>query len=840
MKRILAGVCAVGLLLASWLVVYAGAKLVGANLQVTDKQLGELGAAEGPDVAANGATLYSVWRDSRDHGGESVEPAYGIFFAKSTNGGATWSANKRVSEASWDFGNVVDTTISRDPSVGVGPDGALWVIWWVDHCFTGSDNQFCGGQDGNNDILLARSLNGGDSFETIVAIDGKDDLSDVEGPALDVDPVSGDVDMLYHEANGNGYDIKLLRINVGKNNAETITQVSEGAGNGRGNDLTGPRLSVAARNGKVCAAWEDIRSNGAVYGSCSTNAGGQFGKDFAISGGNAGFPRIAIATNGDLYAGYQTDKNLFVTRSTDNGAHWSKAVQLTQVAGDQNIFAYDLHIDANGLVALLYSVQDTLDSSSDLFLASSIDQGKTFSAVQLDDTAPVSATTSSQRKVSLAVSGSGTNTFAIAVWQDDRNTQTQIWSTRAALDGIPPSAPASLQATTGDTSIALKWSAATDANGIQGYRVLRASKSGGPYTLITPLLVTGTSYRDVGLQAATFFYQVVAVDGTGNQGPTSNEAHATATVGSGLNVQNGTLIYQADGQIHVHDLATVASAADRTIGSGQNPHFNGDGSRIFFYQSAGNKGSISSEAVAGGDIKPYYSAQGLTELFDVATDSNFFAVIGSKQYPGQTLPGGFCTAFEPDYRSIFPAKSVFYRPNLIAADLALSPDRRWLAYSATGSCSNLSLVTFSSPNFCISDLANATNHCTESSYHDPAFSPNGNTLAFIADFSGQPEIWKAKVNADGSLTNFTQLTSEPAGRPASAPAWSSDGNWLVFVRDENAGSGNDPHLFVVRADGDSLRSLDIAGDQPAWFGGGQGAPVEDGGKTALHLPFVKK
>jgi hypothetical protein len=841
MNRILAGVFAVGLLLASWLVVYAGAKPVGANLQITDNQLGELGAAEGPDVAANGKTLYAVWRDSRDHGGESVVPRYGIFFAKSTNGGATWSANKRVSEASWDFGSIIDPTISRDPSVVVGPDGTLWVIWWVDHCFTGSDNDFCGGQDRNNDILLARSLNGGDSFETIVPVDGNDDLSDVEGPALDVDPVTGDVDMLYHEADGDGYDIKLYRLNVGQNNAATITQVSEGAGNGRANDFTGPRLSVAARNGKVCAAWEDSRSSGAIYGSCSTNAGQQFGKDFLISGPDAGFPRIAIAANGDLYAGYQVDKEPFVTRSTDNGVHWSQATQLTQVADDQNIFAYDLHIDANGLVAALYAVQGTVgNSSSDLFLAASIDQGKSFSAVQLDDTAPISATTSSQRKISLAVTGTGTDTSAIAVWQDDRNTQTQIWATRAVLDGTPPSAPANLQATAGDTSIALKWSAATDANGIQGYRVLRASKSGGPYTLITPLLVTSTTYRDVGLPAATFFYQVVAVDGTGNQGPVSNEAHATAIVGTGLNAQNGTLVYQAGGQIHVHDLATVAAAADRTIGSGQNPKFNADGSRIFFYQNAGSAGSISSEAIAGGDIKSYYSAQGLTELFDVAANDNFFAAIAGKQYPGQTLPGGSCTAFEPDYRSISPVKSIFYRPNLIAADLALSPDRRWLAYSATGSCSNLSIITFSSPNFCISDLAKATSNCTQSSYHDSAFSPDGNTLAFVADFSGQPEIWKAKVDTDGSLTDFTQLTSGPSGKVASAPAWSSDGSWLVFVRDENTGAGSDLHLFVVRADGDSLRSLDIAGDQPAWFGGGQGAPGENGDKAGILLPFVKK
>ncbi|MGB9723040.1 MAG: hypothetical protein ACP5OO_02195 [Chloroflexia bacterium] len=44
----------------------------------------------------------------------------------------------------------------------------------------------------------------------------------------------------------------------------------------------------------------------------------------------------------------------------------------------------------------------------------------------------------------------------------------------------------------------LTWTAATDRNGISGYYVLRATQSGGPYTLLNPRLVTGTAYRDDG------------------------------------------------------------------------------------------------------------------------------------------------------------------------------------------------------------------------------------------------------------------------------------------------------------------------------------------------------
>src|SRR5262249_52135702 len=140
--------------------------------------------------------------------------------------------------------------------------------------------------------------------------------------------------------------------------------------------------------------------------------------------------------------------------------------------------------------------------------------------------------------------GTGSNTHAVMLWEDNRNTQKQIWSAQAPLDSIPPTAPQSLQATGGDTSVALTLSAATDQNGIMGYHVLRSASSGGPYAQITSLLVQGTSYRDVGLGAGTYFYEVRAVDGAGNLGPASAPASAIVTAGTGLSMLHGTIAYQ--------------------------------------------------------------------------------------------------------------------------------------------------------------------------------------------------------------------------------------------------------------------------------------------------------
>jgi len=76
-------------------------------------------------------------------------------------------------------------------------------------------------------------------------------------------------------------------------------------------------------------------------------------------------------------------------------------------------------------------------------------------------------------------------------------------------------------------SVALSWTAST-SSGVVGYRVYRATQSGGPYTLITNTAVVGTTFTDTTVAAGqTYFYVVTAVDGSGNESVNSNEVSAT-------------------------------------------------------------------------------------------------------------------------------------------------------------------------------------------------------------------------------------------------------------------------------------------------------------------------
>jgi uncharacterized delta-60 repeat protein len=96
------------------------------------------------------------------------------------------------------------------------------------------------------------------------------------------------------------------------------------------------------------------------------------------------------------------------------------------------------------------------------------------------------------------------------------------------LSGAPntvPAAPATLNATPGDTVVDLTWGA---VGGVTGYRVERATVTGGPYTIVITLGAV-TTYSDTGrTNGTTYFYVVRGLNGS-VIGPASPEASATPT-----------------------------------------------------------------------------------------------------------------------------------------------------------------------------------------------------------------------------------------------------------------------------------------------------------------------
>jgi Tol biopolymer transport system component len=96
----------------------------------------------------------------------------------------------------------------------------------------------------------------------------------------------------------------------------------------------------------------------------------------------------------------------------------------------------------------------------------------------------------------------------------------------------------------------------------------------------------------------------------------------------------------------------------------------------------------------------------------------------------------------------------------------------------------------------------------------PAWSPDGSQIAFVSDRDGQHQIYVMRVDGSGvrALTQFD--------RGAEAPAWSPDGYWLSFVAYTGEGVGvNGREIYLMRSDGqDQVRLTYNAfdDDQPDW------------------------
>ncbi|MFM1770570.1 MAG: hypothetical protein RJA22_3099 [Verrucomicrobiota bacterium] len=88
---------------------------------------------------------------------------------------------------------------------------------------------------------------------------------------------------------------------------------------------------------------------------------------------------------------------------------------------------------------------------------------------------------------------------------------------------LPPTPPASLTATAGDTTVSLAWPAVTGAT---RYQVNRATTAGGPYAVVAAGLAT-TTHLDSGLANGTAYYYVVTAGNNAGESAPSPEASAT-------------------------------------------------------------------------------------------------------------------------------------------------------------------------------------------------------------------------------------------------------------------------------------------------------------------------
>ena len=114
------------------------------------------------------------------------------------------------------------------------------------------------------------------------------------------------------------------------------------------------------------------------------------------------------------------------------------------------------------------------------------------------------------------------------------------------------------------------------------------------------------------------------------------------------------------------------------------------------------------------------------------------------------------------------------------------------------------------------NLRNLTNHPAEDNF--AAWAPDGRSFAFTSDRDGDSDIYIKKFNEAQArrLTHRPENDFDPVWT-AYAPAWSPDGNWIAFVAQRTAAFD----IYKIDINGENLQRLPNQGVEPDWSPDGQ-------------------
>lgn len=300
----------------------------------------------------------AVWnsRENIDVNGQPAGNDHDIFVARSTNNGATWTAPIALNtNAGTDSGADADPQVATD---GLGN----WVVVWD----STEDLGIRGGQTAgtDRDIVVARSTDNGATWTAPLVLnnnagtDSGDDRraqisTDAQGNWAVVWQSNENLDLGGGASAGTDRDIFVARSTDNGANWSGPAALNTNAGSDSGNDSV-PQLTND-RRGNWVAVWES-------------------GENLDLGGG---------ATAG-------TDTDVFVARSTDNGATWTPPAALNGNAGIDSAGDLDPRVATDGRdnwVVVWDSGEDaslgggaTAGTDDDIFAARSTDNGATWTA----------------------------------------------------------------------------------------------------------------------------------------------------------------------------------------------------------------------------------------------------------------------------------------------------------------------------------------------------------------------------------------------------------------------------------------------------------------------------
>lgn len=360
----------------------AAAQVFGPAMPLDANASRDIGDEEQPEIVTDGSgTWITVW-DSRDTLDGAIGSESDILFARSTDGGATWTATEALSTDA-----AIDTGLDSHPHIAT--DGAgNWVAVWTfkERVWRRTNDTGFSKFRTDGDILVARSSDGGATWTTPVALNADAESDDRRD--------------------------RIARIATdGHGNWVTVWQSDQRLGDGI--DIS---IARSSDGGVTWTAPTTLNSNAATHSGLDSGP--------MIASDVAGTLVVAWTSDDPLNDTIGSDRDLLFTRSADGGVTWSVAAPLnTNAEGDAGddkrpIVAAD---GAGNWLATWYSTDSlggTIDSDADVLVARSADDGKTWSAPVAIDS---SAANDWKHDVGPVVATDGLGNWVIASSSDDES-----------------------------------------------------------------------------------------------------------------------------------------------------------------------------------------------------------------------------------------------------------------------------------------------------------------------------------------------------------------------------------------------------------------------------------
>jgi subtilisin-like proprotein convertase family protein len=533
------------------------------------------------------------------------EQTQSIFY--SSNGGTTWDYTCAPSNNVFALGTCTGTVFGSDPALYWNDSNEVFLNYML-LCSSGSSTKYS--------MVVARSADGGatwvkqgiikNAWTTLTLEDKNFYVIDNTSTS----PFYGRHYTCWDRSNNEKFAFST-------NNGVAWTEVDLPTAPVGGIDL-GCEIAVQ-KNGTVHVVWESLTcgancTDERMWYTRSTDGGNTWSAaiqvhDHNLSGFSGTNPQVAdqrgvapfgavdvdnsggacdgtlYATYGDYTAGGVAETDIWVTRSTNNGATWSAPVKVNDdgLAGRIQFHPF-LQVDqSNGNVVVGWhdARNDVNNRKVEYFVARSTNCGVSFEA-------NVKASQPSAEFNNSGISYSDENTTdnpnrnpnqfgeylgldvkngkAYMAWVDTRHfypgSSTNVQKENvgfAVVDfgGVvctPPAPPTGVTATAiSQTQINVSWTASAGAT---SYNILRSTTSGGPYSLVGTSATT--SFSDTTLTCNTAYFYVVQAVGACTSG---NSSQATATTSACTGGGNQVLSFPASPALAIPDNNTTGATS---------------------------------------------------------------------------------------------------------------------------------------------------------------------------------------------------------------------------------------------------------------------------------------